>query len=276
MGRLLVVESPGARQVVLSKPRDVFPEERVKEKALAVIPARYSSRRFEGKVLAILAGKPVVQHVYERASACGAVGKVIVATDDARVEEAVLRFGGEVAMTSRGHRCGTERVAEVASGLDWDLVLNVQGDEPLISPDALASCVERLAGDETVEVSTLAVPMSSVDDFDRPHVVKLVQDLRGRALYFSRSPLPYGGAAGAGRWLKHIGVYCFRRDYLLSFVKLPPGPLELAEKLEQLRVLEHGGAIGVAVTSKGTVGVDVPEDLARAERALASGETSNV
>ena len=249
----------------------------MKEKALAVIPARYASRRFEGKVLANLAGKPLVQHVYERVAECDAVGRVIVATDDSRVEEAVLRFGGEVAMTSGNHRCGTERVAEVASGLDWGLVLNVQGDEPLISSKALASCVERLSADRGIDVSTLATPLSSLDDLkNRPHVVKVVQDLDGRALYFSRSPLPHSGREGGGPWLKHIGVYCFRREYLLSFVKLPQGPLEIAEKLEQLRVLEHGGVIGVAVTSHDTVGVDLPEDLARAERVLASAESSNV
>jgi len=248
----------------------------VKEKALAVIPARYASRRFEGKVLANLAGKPLIQHVYERASQCNAVGRVIVATDDSRVEEAVLRFGGEAAMTSSGHKCGTERVAEVASRTDWGLVLNVQGDEPLISPKALASCVERLSKDEGVDVSTLATEISSPDDLNRPHVVKVVQDLAGRALYFSRSPIPYTGRGRGGPWLKHIGVYCFRREYLLSFVNLAQGPLEIAERLEQLRVLEHGGAIGVAVTPHDTVGVDLPEDLARAERVLASTESSNV
>jgi 3-deoxy-manno-octulosonate cytidylyltransferase (CMP-KDO synthetase) len=248
----------------------------VKDKALAVIPARYASRRFEGKVLASLAGKPLIQHVYERVSQCDAVERVIVATDDTRVEEAVSRFGGEVAMTSTSHKCGTERVAEVASRMDSELVLNVQGDEPLISPKALASCVERLSADEEVDVSTLATEISSSDDLTRPHVVKVVQDLAGRALYFSRSPLPYAGREGGGPWLKHIGVYCFRREYLLSFVNLAQGPLEIAEKLEQLRVLEHGGAIGVAVTSHDTVGVDLPEDLARAERFLASAESSNV
>jgi 3-deoxy-manno-octulosonate cytidylyltransferase (CMP-KDO synthetase) len=248
----------------------------VKKKALAVIPARYASSRFEGKVLAKLAGKPLVQHVYERASKCHAVGRVIVATDDSRVEDAVLRFGGEVSMTSSGHRCGTDRVAEVASSMDWELILNVQGDEPLIAPKALASCVERISADETIDMSTLATTLSSADDLNRPNVVKVVIDLAGKALYFSRSPLPYSGRGPGSPWLKHIGVYCFRRDYLLSFVKLPQGPLEIAEKLEQLRVLEHGGTIGVAVTPFDTVGVDLPEDLARAERVLASAESSNV
>lgn len=248
----------------------------MKKKALAVIPARYASRRFEGKVLAILAGKPLVQHVYERVSRCGAVGRVIVATDDSRVEEAVLGFGGEVAMTSGEHRCGTERVAEVASRSDWELVLNVQGDEPLVSPAALTSCVERLSGDESVEVATLAASLKSPDDLNNPNVVKVVLDLAGRALYFSRSPVPYFGREPGGVWLKHIGVYCFRREYLMSFVKLSQGPLEVAEKLEQLRVLENGGAIGVAITPYDTVGVDLPEDLARAEGVLASAERSNV
>lgn len=248
----------------------------MKKKALAVIPARYASRRFEGKVLAILAGKPLVQHVYERVSECGAVGRVVVATDDHRVEEAVLGFGGDVVMTSADHKCGTERVAEVASRSDRPLVLNVQGDEPLVSPEALASCVERLSGDETVEVATLATEIRSSDELMSPHVVKVVLDSAGRALYFSRSPIPYFGREPGGARLKHIGVYCFRREYLTSFVKLPQGPLEVAEKLEQLRVLEHGGAIGVAITPYDTVGVDLPEDLARAERLLASAGRSNV
>jgi 3-deoxy-manno-octulosonate cytidylyltransferase (CMP-KDO synthetase) len=247
----------------------------VKPRVLAVIPARFASSRFEGKVLAKLAGKPLVQHVYERTSGCAAVDRTVVATDDSRVADAVAAFGGEVEMTSPEHRNGTERVAEVASRGDAPVILNVQGDEPLINPDSLLSCVNRLVGDETVEVSTLATPIRDPAMFERPHVVKVVMDGGGRALYFSRSPIPHvRGAAGPGRF-KHVGVYCYRREYLLSLVTMEPGPLETSECLEQLRVLENGGRIGVAVTPHDTVGVDVPEDLARAERMLASAGSSH-
>jgi 3-deoxy-manno-octulosonate cytidylyltransferase (CMP-KDO synthetase) len=247
----------------------------VKKGVLAVIPARFASSRFRGKVLAILAGKPVVQHVYERASRCGAVDKVVVATDDRRVEEAVRGFGGEAIMTSGSHRCGTERAAEVASRFDWPVILNVQGDEPLIAPESLGSCVEKLVGDDALDACTLATPLRDGGGAESPHVVKVVMDTRGRALYFSRSAIPFAHGGGRAAMYKHIGVYCYRRDYLLRLVTLEPGPLEIAEGLEQLRVLEHGGIMGVAVTPRDTVGVDLPEDLAKAERALASAGSSH-
>ena len=246
------------------------------KRVLAVIPARFGSSRFEGKVLANLAGKPVVQHVYERASKCRAVDRVIVATDDQRVAAAVRNFGGESIMTSGSHRCGTERAAEVASKLDWPVIVNVQGDEPLVAPDSIAACVERLLGDESVDACTLATSMREGREAESPHVVKVVVDLNGRALYFSRSLIPFRRAGVGAEILKHVGVYCYRRGYLLSLVGLEPGPLEIAEGLEQLRVLEHGGRIGVAVTPHDTVGVDLPEDLAKAERALASAGSSHV
>lgn len=242
----------------------------MKKRVLAVIPARFSSSRFRGKVLANLAGKPVVRHVYERTAACGVVDRVVIATDDSRVAEAVAGFGGDVVMTSPDHRCGSERTAEVASQGDWPLVLNVQGDEPLIVPESIRGCVERLLGDESLDASTLATEIRAEAEADSPHVVKVVVDLNGRALYFSRSPIPFASGGARGTVYKHIGVYCYRREYLLSLVKLDPGPLEKSESLEQLRILEHGGRIGVAVTPFDTVGIDVPEDLVRAERALAS------
>jgi len=244
----------------------------VKPRVLAVIPARFASSRFEGKVLANLAGKPVVQHVYERTSGCAAVDRTVVATDDSRIADAVAGFGGEVVMTSSDHRNGTERTAEVAARVNEPVILNVQGDEPLIEPDSLRCCVDRLVGDDAIDVSTLATPIDDPEAIERPHTVKVVMDREGRALYFSRSPIPHvreGALPGA---YKHIGVYCYRRDYLLSLVGMDPGPLESFECLEQLRVLEHGGTIGVAVTPHDTVGVDLPEDLARAERVLFGGE----
>jgi 3-deoxy-manno-octulosonate cytidylyltransferase (CMP-KDO synthetase) len=247
----------------------------VKKRVLAVIPARFASSRFRGKVLAVLAGKPVVQHVYERASSCGAVGRVVVATDDRRVEKAVLDFGGEAIMTSGSHRCGTERAAEVASRFDWPVILNVQGDEPLIAPESLDACVESLLRDEALDGCTLATPLRDEAMAGSPHVVKVVSDTSGRALYFSRSPIPFAHGGRRAAMYKHIGVYCYRRDYLLGLVRLEPGPLETAEGLEQLRVLEHGGTMGVAVTPHDTVGVDLPEDLAKAERALASAGSSH-
>lgn len=247
----------------------------VKPRVLAVIPARFASSRFEGKVLANLAGKPLVQHVYERTSGCDAVSRTVVATDDPRVADAVNGFGGEVVMTSPEHRNGTERTAEVAARMDAPVILNVQGDEPLIDPDSLRSCVDRLVGDDTVDMSTLATPLRDPEDAGRPDVVKVVFNSGGRALYFSRSPIPYSRGCGLPGGYKHIGVYCYRRDYLLTFVRMVPGPLEISECLEQLRVLEHGGNIGVAVTPHDTVGVDLPEDLAKAERVLASAGSSN-
>lgn len=248
----------------------------MKTRVLAVIPARFASSRFRGKVLANLAGKPVVQHVYERTSGCGAIDKVIVATDDSRVEDAVVGFGGEVIMTSPSHRCGTERTAEVVSSLDWPVVLNVQGDEPLIDPRSLRSCVDHLLNDDAVDVSTLATPIHDPKKAEWPHVVRVVLDESGRALYFSRAPIPYVKDGAPFRFLKHIGVYCYRREYLLALVALRPGPLEVAEGLEQLRILEHGGKIGVAITPHDTIGVDLPEDLVRAEHLLASAGGSNV
>ncbi len=247
----------------------------MKKRVLGVIPARFASSRFRGKVLAFLAGKPVVQHVYERASRCGAVDKVIVATDDRRVEEAVRGFGGEAIMTSGSHRCGTERAAEVASRFDWPIVLNIQGDEPLIDPESLGFCVESLLHDEALDACTLATPLLDGSGAESPHVVKVVSDTLGRALYFSRSAIPFSHGGVRAAMYKHIGVYCYRRDYLLRLVRLEPGPLEIAEGLEQLRVLEHGGTMGVAVTPHDTVGVDTPEDLAKAERALASDGSSH-
>jgi len=257
-------------------PQRSFRRKKVSRRVLAVVPARYASTRFRGKVLADLAGKPVVRHVYERTSGCGVADRVVVATDDERVMKAVAAFGGEAMMTSGRHRCGTERAAEVASSSDSPLVLIVQGDEPLIDVRSLRECVERLSEDEALDASTLATPLGSASGAERPHTVKVVIDARGRALYFSRAPIPYSGGDSGVKRLKHIGVYCYRRDYLLSLVKIPPGPLESAEGLEQLRVLENGGKMGVAVTPHDTVGVDVPEDLALAERILASAGGAHV
>lgn len=241
---------------------------------LAVIPARYASSRFPGKPLARLAGKPVVQHVYERARAAGRVSRVVVATDDQRVLSAVREFGGEGCMTRSDHRSGTERIAEVAAQIAADLYVNVQGDEPLIEPAAIDAAVAALAEEEAAQVATLAVRLRRPQEIVDPNVVKVVVNFDGNALYFSRAPIPWVRDAGgevvatAPRHLKHIGLYVFRRATLLEFAALPPGELERLEKLEQLRLLENGIPIRVVETPYDSIGVDTPEDLARAEALL--------
>ncbi|MCP4804373.1 MAG: 3-deoxy-manno-octulosonate cytidylyltransferase [Proteobacteria bacterium] len=219
---------------------------------LAVIPSRYAANRLPGKPLVEIAGRPMIQHVWDRASASRA-DRVLVATDDARIHAAVRAFGGEVVMTSPEHRSGTDRVHEAATGSDADIVVNVQGDEPLLDTSLLDRLVEAFA--DGVDVVTAAAPLA---DPTSPHVVKVVCDDRGDALYFSRSAVPHGGP-----YLQHIGVYAYRRAALDRFVTTSPGVLERAERLEQLRVLESGGRIRVVLTEQAHPSVDTPADLAR-------------
>jgi 3-deoxy-manno-octulosonate cytidylyltransferase (CMP-KDO synthetase) len=235
-----------------------------------IIPARWASTRFPGKPLVELRGKPLVQHVWERANRAKRVGRVIVATDDMRVAEAAFAFGAEVALTSPKHPTGTDRLAEVAGKLkSAAIILNVQGDEPDIAPSTIDRLVRALQDDPGLGMVTAANPVTSLADVQNPHVVKVVTDLAGRALYFSRSVIPHDRDGHRGiRYLRHQGIYGYRRKVLLAFVKWKPTPLEQAEKLEQLRALEHGIAIGVIVVRRGSVGVDVPGDVAKAERAL--------
>jgi 3-deoxy-manno-octulosonate cytidylyltransferase (CMP-KDO synthetase) len=235
-----------------------------------IIPARWASTRFPGKPLVELRGKPLVQHVWERANRAKRVGRVIVATDDMRVAEAAFAFGAEVALTSPKHPTGTDRLAEVAGKLkSAAIILNVQGDEPDIAPSTNDRLVRALQDDPGLGMVTAANPVTSLADVQNPHVVKVVTDLAGRALYFSRSVIPHDRDGHRGiRYLRHQGIYGYRRKVLLAFVKWKPTPLEQAEKLEQLRALEHGIAIGVIVVRRGSVGVDVPGDVAKAERAL--------
>lgn len=241
--------------------------------ATAIIPARWASTRFPGKPLVKLRGKPLLQHVWERAKRAKSVDRVIVATDDMRIAEAAFDFGAEVALTSPKHPTGTDRLAEVAKKLKSSpIILNVQGDEPDIAP----STIDRLAGalqdDPELGMVTAANPASSPADVRNPNVVKVVTDLAGRALYFSRSAIPCDRDGRGGiRYLRHQGIYGYRRNVLLDFVKWKPTPLEKAEKLEQLRALEHGVSIGVILVRHGSVGVDVPGDLAKAARALGPG-----
>ncbi len=250
----------------------------------AIIPARLGSTRLPGKPLADIHGKPMIQHVYERVRRARRVGRVIVATDAESIAATVRGFGGEALMTSTTHPSGTDRLAEAAEQIGAEVILNVQGDEPLIDPALLDALAEVMAGDAGIEMGTLAVPLRDADELLSPSVVKVVVDARGDALYFSRSPLPcvrltpFDARAAAraaierGLARRHLGVYAYRRATLLRFASLRPTALEEAEGLEQLRALHHGVRIRVLdVAGDGGVAVDTPEDLERARRLLGPG-----
>jgi 3-deoxy-manno-octulosonate cytidylyltransferase (CMP-KDO synthetase) len=266
-------------------------------RAVAIIPARYASTRFPGKLLADLAGKPLVEHVYRRTAACRALSDIMVAADDERVAAAVRSFGGRVRMTSPAHQTGTDRLAEVARTLDCDLIVNVQGDEPLIDAAMIEQALRPFAADSSLVMSTLRCRFNDPSEASDPHVVKVVVDQQGYALYFSRAAIPYlRPSTGSGRpelvegrgsgprrsspdaaasegWspvdlYKHIGLYVYRRDFLLTLARLEPTPLERAEALEQLRALEHGYRIMAVETAYESIGVDTPEDLERVRRLL--------
>ena len=232
---------------------------------LGVIPARFASRRFNGKLLASLGGKPLIPHVYERCSACPVLARVVVATDDSRIQAAVAAFGGHAVMTSPDHVSGTDRVAEVAAAEDGGIVVNIQGDEPFVNSRILEQVVQPLLDPAAPPMSTLCKRIEDPAVLADRNVVKVVTDRAGRALYFSRSPIPYPGRAqGSAAW-EHIGIYAYRRDFLLSFSRMDPTPLEACEGLEQLRALEHGYRIAVVLTEDHVgVSVDTPEDLERA------------
>jgi 3-deoxy-manno-octulosonate cytidylyltransferase (CMP-KDO synthetase) len=238
-------------------------------KTVIVIPARYASTRLPGKPLLKTTGKYLVQHVYERASQSRRAGQVVVATDDPRIVAAVEAFGGRVAWTRRDHPSGTDRVAEVARGLDADVIVNLQGDEPLIDPAALDLLPDLLARDPDADMATLAVPIASREQWLDPNCVKVVCDATGRALYFSRSPIPFVRdgqpqfAAEPPQFLQHLGLYAYRRRFLMSLSVLPPEPLEKLEKLEQLRVLALGRRIHVGIVRQRSIGVDTREDYER-------------
>ena len=239
-------------------------------RAVGLIPARYRASRFPGKPLASIAGMPMIQRVWRGARGAKSLERVIVATDDARIADACRGFGAEVALTRADHASGTDRIAEVAAGLDCDAVVNVQGDEPLIEGFAIDAVVAALAEDPDVPIATLvhaAEPAALAD----PNRVKVVLDRRGRALYFSRSAIPFAREAGSEpRCWQHVGLYAYRRDFLLRFTALPPTPAERAEGLEQLRALEHGYPIRCAVIEGWTsAAVDVPDDVAVVEARLA-------
>ncbi len=234
-----------------------------------MIPARYAARRFPGKLLADLGGKPVVQHVYEGASSCPLLDQVVVATDDSRVRDAVRAFGGEVTMTSASHVSGTDRVAEVAARSDASVVVNIQGDEPFVNAAVLEQVVTPLRGASGPPMATLCKSIGDRETFEDPNVVKVVTDDAGLALYFSRSPIPRPRRGAPRRAWEHIGIYSYRREFLLAFSRMTPGSLEMAEGLEQLRALERGYRIAVVRTRDHVgVSVDTPADLERARSVL--------
>jgi 3-deoxy-manno-octulosonate cytidylyltransferase (CMP-KDO synthetase) len=237
-------------------------------RAVAVIPARYAASRFPGKPLARVAGVALVQRVWEGARSAKSVERVVVATDDERIAAACRAFGADVAMTRADHPTGTDRIAEVAAGLDADVVVNVQGDEPLIEGFVIDAAVELLAGDPSLPMATVVHPAEPGAQGD-PNRVKVVLDRRGRALYFSRSPLPYVRDVAPPQIWQHVGLYAYRRSFLLELVRMAPTALERAESLEQLRALENGHPVGVAIVEGWrSVPVDVPEDVARVEAVL--------
>jgi 3-deoxy-manno-octulosonate cytidylyltransferase (CMP-KDO synthetase) len=248
---------------------------------VAVIPARFASTRLPGKPLLSETGSPLIQHVVEAARRASRLGRVIVATDDERIASAVEKFGGEYAMTRADHPSGTDRVAEVAAGLpEARIVVNLQGDEPEISPEALDLVVSTLEDAPDASMSTLATPIRSEATYRDPSCVKVVCSAAGHALYFSRSPIPChrdglpDPASGSPIAHLHLGLYAYRRDFLLKLAAMPPSPLEMTEKLEQLRVLEAGHRIDVGFVDEPGVGIDTPEDYRRfVERLRARSRT---
>ncbi|HEY7716990.1 MAG TPA: 3-deoxy-manno-octulosonate cytidylyltransferase [Candidatus Binatia bacterium] len=243
---------------------------------VAIIPARYGSTRLPGKPLANIGGKPMIQHVYESVSKTPDLDRVLVATDDRRIERAVKRFGGEVVMTSRRHASGTDRLAEVARQMKAGLLINVQGDLPFVRPETIASALRPMRSNPAIPMSTVCTPIYDEKEWRNPNTVKVLTDCGGFALYFSRSPIPYvrNGALrqsekGRHRRLwgyRHLGLYVYRREFLLKFSRLRPTALERSESLEQLRALEHGYRIYVAEVDERSVEVDTPADLVKAER----------
>ncbi len=235
-------------------------------KVLVVIPARYGSTRFPAKVVASDTGKFLVQHTYERALCAKSVEDVLIATDDERVMEACKSFGGRCVMTSADHQSGTDRIAEAVADIDVDIVVNLQADEPEIDPANIDYLIELLDGDKEAVMATLLAGFDTAEQVADPNVVKAITDATGRAIYFSRSPIPYdrdnGGIGDVSMYLRHLGIYAYRKDFLMEITKKPQTPLELTEKLEQLRVIENGYSIITGKVDQSWTGIDTPEQYA--------------
>jgi 3-deoxy-manno-octulosonate cytidylyltransferase (CMP-KDO synthetase) len=263
---------------------------RTRPSVVGIIPARYDSTRLPGKVLLDLAGKPMIQRVYERCRQAELLDEVLVATDDERVRDAVEAFGGRAEMTSCEHCSGTDRLAEVAERMGslgpGDVIVNIQGDEPMIEPEAIDAAVRPFFNDADLQMGTIATPIDELEEHLDPAAVKVVIDADGWALYFSRAPIPYFRLAAGEQQpdgprrhpasgmspLKHVGLYVYRREMLLWYAGLPVSPLEQTEGLEQLRVLEAGRRIQVVIVDYSPIGVDTPEDLQRVREMLAKGD----
>ena len=245
-------------------------------RVIGVIPARYKSSRLEGKALADIHGKPMIQHVWERCRPASSLDQLLVATDDVRIQEAVESFGGEVVMTDPAHASGTDRVAEAVAGVDCDVVVNIQGDEPMLDPLMIDELVEPFRGEAGTEMVTLKQLITEEPELSDPNVVKVVSDIRGDALYFSRSLVPRLGSRSKDyQAFKHLGLYAYAKPCLAKLSSLSPTPLEQIERLEQLRALENGVRIRVVLTrSQGRgVSVDTPEDLEAARRLMSKAES---
>jgi 3-deoxy-manno-octulosonate cytidylyltransferase (CMP-KDO synthetase) len=281
---------------VLSRYHAVYTRAPIDLAIVAIIPARFGSTRLPGKPLSTIHGKPMVQHVWERARQARAVDRVLVATDDERIAEVVRAFGGEVVMTSCEHATGTDRLAEAAAATDAEIVVNVQGDEPMLDASFIDAAVAALRAEPELPMSTVSLPLTDIEEMLSPAVVKVVSDARGHALYFSRSPIPFVRDADVrsdhqhGDWLraaaahavsrglarKHVGLYAYRREALLRFASLAPSPLEQAEALEQLRALHHGmRVLVVPMDGRSGVAVDTPQDLERVRAIMAGAAFPN-
>ncbi|MBN1848021.1 MAG: 3-deoxy-manno-octulosonate cytidylyltransferase [Deltaproteobacteria bacterium] len=241
-------------------------------KIFALIPARYGSTRFPGKPLALIAGKPMVQHVHECAVTCPDISDVWICTDDERIFRCVGDFGAKAIMTSPTHCSGTDRIAEAAQGLeiqDNDLIVNIQGDQPLFHSSVISHLIAPFKEDQELLMGTLKFRMTQIHDIENPNIVKVITDNNGFAIYFSRHPIPYlRDSKSSTVYFKHIGIYAFRKDFLIRFSRLPEGRLEAAEKLEQLRALENGFKIKVVETLFNSIEVDRPEDVDKIEREM--------
>ena len=237
-------------------------------KIVAIIPARYSSSRLPGKPLKVICGKTMVQRVYEQVKKVNLVDEVIVATDDKRIFNKVSKIKGKVIMTSKDHKTGTDRLAEVATKINSDIIVNVQGDEPLINPSVIKLAIEPLLSDDSLKMSTLKHLIKDKEEINNPSVVKVITDKNNNAIYFSRSKIPYARNSQKFNYYKHIGLYVYRSDFLLKFAEMKPTPLEKQESLEQLRVIENGYKIKVIETEYGSIGVDTEEDLDKVKNIL--------